>query len=167
MGAPRTLKNFALFANGAWLADTKEVTRAKLTTKLEEWRGGAMDAPLQLDMGMEKIDFEYSLAGPDRNAISGFRGSLSGENLRFAGAYQDDATGTVTQIEITVRGRVSEVDPGSQKAGEPGEYKTKVACSYYREEWDGRVLIEIDILNMVCIVDGVDRLAELRAAIGI
>ena len=40
-----------------------------------------------------------------------------------------------------------------------------MALVYYRLEWNGEVLIEIDVLNMVHIVGGIDRLADMRAII--
>jgi P2 family phage contractile tail tube protein len=40
-------------------------------------------------------------------------------------------------------------------------------CAYYQLTIDGKEIIEIDIINMVLKVDGVDRLAEHRKAIGL
>ena len=42
----------------------------------------------------------------------------------------------------------------------------KTACSYYKLTINGATGIEIDLQNMVEIVNGVDRLAEQRRAIG-
>ena len=42
-----------------------------------------------------------------------------------------------------------------------------LAVRYYRFEHGGEVLHEIDVDNMIRIVDGTDRLAEQRAALGI
>ena len=41
------------------------------------------------------------------------------------------------------------------------------ALTYYKLSVDGEVLVEIDLLNFVYIVDGDDRLAEHRKALGI
>ncbi len=61
-----------------------------------------------------------------------------------------------------MRGRHEEIDMGEQKVGEGGEFKAKMALVYYRLEWNGEVLIEIDVLNMIHMVGGVDRLADMR-----
>jgi uncharacterized protein len=37
---------------------------------------------------------------------------------------------------------------------------------YYKESIDGVVLFEIDVLNNIFIVDGIDQLAAQRAAMG-
>ncbi|MGJ0639506.1 phage major tail tube protein, partial [Xenorhabdus bovienii] len=39
--------------------------------------------------------------------------------------------------------------------------------TYYKLTWDGEVMIEIDTVNMVEIVGGVDRLEAHRRAIGL
>jgi hypothetical protein len=69
-------------------------------------------------------------------------------------------------VEIVVRGRHSEIDFGSAKAGEDTEFKVKTACSYYKLSINGATVIEIDLLNMVEVIDGTDRLAAQRRAIG-
>ncbi|PTW45189.1 P2 family phage contractile tail tube protein [Sphingomonas faeni] len=66
-----------------------------------------------------------------------------------------------------MRGRHEEMDMGEQKLGEGGEFKVKTAIAFYRLVWNGVTLIEIDVLAGTLIVDGIDRRAELRAAIGI
>ena len=56
---------------------------------------------------------------------------------------------------------------GAAKAGDDTEFKVKTACSYYKLTINGMVEIEIDLVNMVENVGGVDRLAEQRRAIGV
>ncbi len=86
--------------------------------------------------------------------------------LRFAGAYQRDDTGEVDAIEVVVRGRHQEIDQGKAKPGDDTEFKFKTVASYYKVSINGAVLVEIDIVNMIEIVNGVDRLADQRRAIG-
>jgi P2 family phage contractile tail tube protein len=38
---------------------------------------------------------------------------------------------------------------------------------YYKEEHDGVLVHEIDVINMVRTVDGTDLLADMRAALGV
>jgi P2 family phage contractile tail tube protein len=57
--------------------------------------------------------------------------------LRFAGAYQNDETGRIDAVEVTVRGRHEEIDQGEHKPGEGGEFKVKSALVYYRLDWNG------------------------------
>lgn len=167
MALPRKLKNLNVFNEGSsWLGQVSAVTLPKLARKFEGYRGGGMDGEVQLDMGQEALELETTCGGPMRDAIVQFGETrVAGLYRRFAGAFQNDGTGAVDQVEVTVRGRPQEIDMGEQKVGEGGEFKDKWALAYYRLEINGRVMIEIDILNMVFVVDGVDRLAEQRAAI--
>lgn len=169
MGIPRTLKNLMLFHNGvAYMGEVPSVTLPKLTRKLEAWRGGGMDSPVKLDMGGgDDLDLEFTSGGPLRAAIRAFGGTLTGEMLRFAGAYQDDSSGAVDTVEVIVRGRMSEIDFGDAKVGEVSELKHSMACAYYKLDWNGTTEIEIDPVNLVFTVGGVDRMAEIRGALGI
>jgi P2 family phage contractile tail tube protein len=62
---------------------------------------------------------------------------------------------------------VTKYDGGENKQGESGTTKIATECSYYQLTIDGKEVIEIDVVNMVMKVDGVDRLAEHRRAIGL
>ncbi|MBB4617999.1 phage major tail tube protein [Sphingomonas abaci] len=167
MALPRKLKIMDVFNEGqSWMGQVSSVTLPKIAMKGEDWRGAGMIGEVTIDMGLEKLELETTCGGPMRDSIRqlGTPG-VAGTFRRFAGGYQDDSTGEVTRVDITMRGRPVEIDKGEAKVGEGGEFKDKWALSYLREEWDGRVLVEIDLLNGVYIVDGVDRYAELRNAI--
>ncbi|MBK1616805.1 hypothetical protein CKO44_25580 [Rubrivivax gelatinosus] len=43
----------------------------------------------------------------------------------------------------------------------------KTAISYYRLTLNGEVLIEIDLVNMIENVGGVDRMAAVKSALGV
>ncbi len=167
MALPRKLKNMNLFSEGAsYLGLAITVTLPKLGRKLEEYRGAGMDGTVKLDQGGEPMELEFTLSGPDRAILRQYgKPGIAGTFLRFVGAYQDEGTGTVDTIEVTVRGRYEEIDFGEQKVGEGGEFKCKVAVAYYRLEWNGVEEIEIDVVGGVHRVGGVDRMAEITAAV--
>lgn len=171
MALPRKLKNLNLFNDGGSCKGVvSSVTLPKLARKLEAWRGGGMDGPVKVDLGLsdDGLQLEWTLGGWDLLALRQFGAtSASGVQLRFAGAVQRDDTGEVSAVEVVVRGRHEEIDFGESKPGEDTEHKVVTTCSYYKLTVDGEELIEIDLLNMICIVDGVDLLAEQRAAIGL
>lgn len=169
MAFVRKLKNMNLFNEGrSYLAEVQSVTLPKLNRKLDDYRGGGMDGTVKIDLGADAMEMEWTLGGPDRHVLRQFgRPGLAGTFLRFAGSYQNDATGRYDTVEVTVRGRHEEIDLGEAKLGDAGSSDTKVKtqCVYYRLEWNGRTEVEIDVLNMVYIVDGVDILVQQRAAI--
>lgn len=169
MALPRKLKNMNLFNDGvSFVGVASEVVLPKLTRKLEEYRGGGMNGPIDTDLGIEKLEAEHSYGGLVREIFNQFGiARVDGVLLRFAGAYQRDDTGEVDAVEVVMRGRHSEIDPGSSKAGDDTEFKVKSSLSYYKLTINNEVVIEIDILNMIELVNGEDRLADQRAAIGL
>jgi P2 family phage contractile tail tube protein len=68
---------------------------------------------------------------------------------------------------VTLRGGIKEVDMGDWKPGDKAEIKHAIKAVYYKLEIDGRVMYEIDPLNMIQVVDGVDQLAAERSAVGL
>ena len=169
MGLPRKLKNFALFVDGVnYMGEVPEITLPTQSRKLEEYRGGGMNMPVKLDFGMEKMEIEWTAAGWIKDLLASW-GTPKHDAvlLRFAGAVQADDREDVTALEIVVRGRHSEFDPGSAKAGDPTEQTYKMAVSYYKLTLDGKVLFEIDAINMIENVNGEDRMAQVRAALGV
>lgn len=168
MGLPRKIKNMNLHADGVGhLGVVSEFSMPKLAVKLEDWRGGGMLGPLGIDMGLEKIEPEFTLGGLADTALRQFGAAThDAAALRFSGAFQDDSTGAWSAVEAHCRGRYAEIDFGKAKPGDDTEHKYKMACSYYRLVVQGQDWIEVDFLNAVFIVFGQDRYAEMRAIIG-
>ncbi len=169
MALPRKLKNMNLYNDGSsWLGLCPSVTLPKLGRNFEEYRAGGMDTPVKIDMGGQALEMEFTAGGFIRQVYAQF-GAVGADDimLRFVGAYQNDQSGQVSAAEVIVRGRHEEIDPGNSKPGEDTELKVKSALSYYKLNWEGREVVEIDALNMVFRVNGVDCLAEQRRVLGI
>lgn len=169
MALPRKLKNLNLFNDGeSYIGQVSELTLPTLTRSMEEYRGGGMSGPVQIDNGQEAIEMEWTLGGLVRSALEQYGITRhDGVQLRFAGAYQRDDTGAVDAVEVVVRGRHSEIDFGTAKPGDDTEISVTTACSYYKLVINGTTVIEIDLVNMIENVGGIDRLSEQRRAIGL
>jgi len=169
MGMPSKLKNFNLFNDAnSYQGLVAEMQLPKLARKMEAYRGGGMDGEVDVDLGQEKIELEWTIGGFDKIVYSQY-GNVKADLalLRFNGAYQRDDTQEVTAVQVVVRGRHSELDPGTQKGGADSPTKVKTTCTYFKLTVDNEDLIEIDLLNFVFIVNGVDQLAKQRSAIGL
>lgn len=160
-------KNFNVFFDGrGYAGEAEEFTPPKLAIKADEFQGGGMAAPVDITMGHEKLEAEFTLISVDRHAIGAFNiveGREVGVTLREA---LESADGTVTAVTHNMRGKVKEVDQGSVKAGEKGALKVALSLTYYRLTHGGAVVQEIDVPNMICKQNGVDLLAPFRAALG-
>ena len=93
--------------------------------------------------------------------------TVDGVQLRFTGSIQRDDTGEVQAVELVVRGRHKELDSGEWKTGVSSTTKVSGTNSYAKLTINGEVLYEIDLVNMIHIVDGVDLMEAHRNALGL
>jgi uncharacterized protein len=165
MSFHRTLQDMNLYSEGnEYRGCAKSVTLPKLVLKLNELRLGS--GTVKVLNGDEALSLEFTLNSPEMSILRQYaRPGIAGTYIRFAGAWQREDTGAVDTCEVTVRGRYEEMDLGEFKIGEEGDFKHKFACAYFRFEWNGEEIIERDLLNYVFRVGGVDRLADINAAI--
>ena len=168
MAMPRKLKMMNLFVDGnKYAGQATEITLPKLAMKTEEFRAGGMIGAVDVNLGLEKLECEVKMGGYMTEFIRQFAGGMSGTPLRFAGSYQDDKTEEVTAIEVVMRGRFTEIDSGNSKVGDDTEQTFKAALTYCKLLENGREIFEVDMLNAILKVDGKDKLAEHRKAIGL
>ena len=162
------LRNVNLFVDGRGYAGCVQMVQLpKLALATEEHRAGGMDAPVEIDMGMEKLEATWSMDSVDADLLRRW-GLSAGEQTAavFRGALQSEDN-TVKSVAATCRGVLREVDWGDWKPGEKATLKCTMAVRRYTLAVDGETVHDIDVANMVRVVDGVDQLAAQRAALGI
>ncbi|KVU67072.1 phage major tail tube protein [Burkholderia ubonensis] len=169
MALPSKLKNFNVFEDGvSYVGQVPEIQLPKLSRKMEAYRGGGMNAEVDIDLGMEKLELGLTMGGFMKEMFKTWGTSkIDGVTVRFAGSYQRDDTEETDAVEVYVRGRYKEIDPGKAKSGDNADQTGTLSLSYYRLVSNGETLIEIDIPNFIEIVGGKDRLAEQRRALGL
>ena len=168
MALPKILRNFSLYVDGIGYAGrVTEATPPTLSVQTEEFRAGGMDAPAEIDMGLEALELSFTLAEYDPAVLRQF-GLLDQNAVQVAlrGALLDNGT-QATSIVVNGTGHFKEYDPGSFAAGEATEASFTMGLRYYRLTIGGDVIHEIDVENMVRIINGADQLASIRTAIGI
>lgn len=170
MALPKTLKHFNMFIDGRGYAGrVEEVQLPKLSRKMIEYSAGGMLGPIEMDMGMEKLDGELTLAEFSRELLVTFGiCDASGVLLRFRGAaIADDADCTTSAIEVVMRGRFKEIDMGTAKHGEKGQMKLSYTLTRFEYHENDVNLIEIDLINMIENINGVDRTKQTRDALAL
>ena len=170
MAMPRKLKNLMLFNDAnIYRGVVKSVTLPTLGRKMEAYRGAGMNGPVKADLGFsdDGIQFEWKTGGLDLISLKQFAMvNASGVALRFSGAFEQDDTGEVSAVEIVVRGRHETIEMGDAQPGEDTEHSMTTTCTYYKLTVDNEEIIEIDLLNFIEKVAGVDMLEKQRNALG-
>ena len=170
MALQDVLRDFVLY-NGA----DRQVGRIDnfkpppLKSMIEKFRGAGMDSTMPVDMGMEELVASWTCSGIDRLTYQGF-GLMNGvrTTIKVRAAVVDPVTGIAKPVFHTMIGLIDELDPSDYKPGDRATIGTKMSCTYYKLEHTipGLPLIEVDVINGVRIINGVDQLAALRALVG-
>lgn len=165
---PRVLKNLNLFVDGQGYAGRiDEITLPKLTIQTEEHRGGGMDLPVELDMGMAALTGQATVSDIDPALFASF-GLLSseGQPITVRGGTQAQGNPAVTPVTVNMRGSWKEIDFGGWKPGAKAPLTLAYTLTYYKLTIDGTELIEIDAINMIRKINGTDQLEAMRTALG-
>lgn len=165
---PQTLYNTNLFVDGvSFSGDVPSLGLPKLTIKTDDYRGGGMDGPIEMDQGLDKLEANFTTNGVRFEALKYFGlADQTAFNAVFRGSFKGQK-GATTAVIATLRGMLKEVDPGDWKPGDKAEFKFAIAVSYYKLEVGGRLMYEIDPLNSVRVINGVDQLAAVRRDLGL
>ena len=165
---PQVLFDTNLFMGGiSFAGDVPSVTLPKLTVKTDSFRGGGMGGEIEMDMGLEKLEASFTTIGVRRESMKYFGlADQTSCNAVFRGAFKE-LGGKVTPVIATMRGMLKELDMGDWKPGDKAKNKYAMALQYYKLEIDGRVMYEIDMVNCVRVIDGVDQMADVRSALGL
>ncbi|WP_319778453.1 phage major tail tube protein [Maridesulfovibrio sp.] len=164
---PKKLKKFTAWVSGeSYLGKVPELEPPKLSLKTEEYRSGGMDVPVEIDMGMEKLEATATFAEYSPELFEKF-GIVEGEDvsITFRGAIRANAEADAVILEM--RGRLRELDPGTWKAGDDSTLKVAIAIRYYKVTIAGSEVVEIDPVNIIRKIGGVDQLETERSALGI
>lgn len=162
---PRIIKNMNLFVDGVGMAGFIEtLTTPTLALQMEEHRAGGMDIPVELDMGMDKLECSFELSEPNETAIRclGFPGKL----FIARSAIQRDGEAALPYI-VNMTGTLKSMDPGGWQVGQKNNHTFSIALTYYKLSVAGAEIVEIDAINMIRKINGEDQVASIRSAIGI
>lgn len=165
---PKTLRNFGIFVEGfGKVGLVTELEPPKQVIKTEEHRAGGMDIPIDIDIGMEKMEATLKFAEYDLQ-IFRTAGMVHNNQVQLVarGGAQRQGEAQVHQIKLTMFGGWQELDWGAWKAGDKTEFTAKMSLSYFKHEEDGVVITEIDALGMKRIIGGTDQMQLMREATG-
>jgi P2 family phage contractile tail tube protein len=168
MAAEDILKYLNLIVDGrGYAGKIEEYNSPDLTLITEDFRAGGMDAPIDLEMGMEKLTCSFVLSSYDADALALWGVKLSAGVQFTAKGSLESRDGATKAVSHKMTGKLISLARGTWGSGSKPSLTITVSLTYYQEVHDGVVLSEIDVINMVRIIGGVDQLAAHRANIGI
>lgn len=89
-------------------------------------------------------------------------------DCRLANQEYDQALGKHKFVpnRVFVRGSVTKNDLGKAAKGSPYDGSTEIEVIYIKLERNGKILVELDKINYIYVVNGVDYMANIRKALG-
>lgn len=166
---PAVLKNFNVFVDGDSYAGTaKTIELPEIVKKTEDYRGAGMIGDIALDMGFEKLEATITFTGVDRRHFAQLaKCSVNDLPIRFIGAYERQDTCQHVTREIYMRGSLTSLPLGEMELGSLNEQELGYHVTYIKINDDGENFLEIDLVNGVCVIAGIDKTAEINGLLGL
>ncbi|MFV2028884.1 phage major tail tube protein [Neisseria sp. S1] len=168
MKLPMKVKGFNLFFEGLNLHGlVVDVTRPKISFKTEAYRPGGFDVDVQIEQGLESLELEFTAGGYTAEVIREMGGSVAGKVIRYQGSLESEDESEFGELVGEARGRITEVDYGTDKQGDDTEVKFKMQLVYWRETLNGKPILEIDALGGKLQIGDKDLRADRRRRLGL
>ena len=166
MAGDNLLYRWSIWVDGIGKAgNAKEYTPPTLEVLTSDFQAGDMDMPIPVDEGMAAMETSFSLFGVDVTVLPLF-GLRQGAKpkLSVRSTYTDTQGGSYELVE-ELSGMITKIERDTQDTGSQRDKAMKVTMKldYYKVSRDGFVLIEVDPVNHVRKLGGVDVLEGIRA----
>lgn len=164
---PKIIKDCTAFIDGiGYEGRVTEMEIPKIAFATDDHRGGGMDGPVPIEMGMEGLTCAATFAemAPE---LYGLLGRTEADNHPIVFRASQERGAFSEPVVATCRGGWKQVDPGTWKPGDKAATKFEGALTYFKLQVAGRTVVEVDLENAVRIIDGVDQLAGRRRALGL
>ena len=160
------LKDWNAFVDGVGYAGQVDTyTPPPLTIAQEDYRAAGMDAPIAQDMGMEKLTATLVFKNMPPEIVKRFGLVKNAETRITMRGSRENFDGTGAAEVHNLRGRIFSATESTWQRGE-STYEIGVELHYLKQSLNGDDLVEIDVLNMVRVIGGVDQLADRRKRLG-
>lgn len=164
------LQGFTMFIDGLDFGiDTEEVEIPLPTPVMQDYRGGGMDLGLNQPMSaLDALEFTVKMAGhnPDimrRMALAPGRTS----RVTFRGGLLRETDGGIAPHVCVVEGAINGGTRDRWQRGEKSGVEFVInGVKYMRYEADSSIIHELQVWPPKRVINGIDQLADLNAALG-
>ncbi len=166
---PPVLKNFNVFVDSdSYAGLAKSITLPEIVKKTEDYRAAGMIADISLDLGFEKLEATITYTGVDSRHFSQLATcGVSDLPIRFVGAYTSQDTCELISRDVYMRGMITTLPLGELTLGEINEQELTYSVTYLKVVDNGVTLLEIDAVNGVYVVNGVNKTSEINQLLGL
>lgn len=162
--------DYSVYKDGVRFLGTTQVTLPNIGFKTLEMSGAGIAGTVEsVVLGhLEQMSMTMNFRTLNKEAISLTAPAKHTIDLRAAVQENDTSTGAMKAKKIK---NVLVVIPktmagGTYQPANPTDTSVEFAVSYWKQTIDGEVVLEIDPLNYICSINGVDYLKDVRDALG-
>lgn len=162
---------FILRESGEIEVGVADVTLPKISYMTDTISGAGLAGEIETPtMGqLSSMDFGINWRTINKSLIK--LAAPSFHALEFRGAQQvmdsQHEELKIESVRIVVRGLPKEADLGKGQTAAKTDSSTTLECTYLKVEIDGDTVVEIDKLNGICIIGGIDYWNAIREALGL
>lgn len=165
------LTNGNMYINGnSYLGTIEEVQLPDVKGKYAEHKALGMNGSVELPSGIDKMESKIKFNAPYARVMKLAANPYESHTLMFRGNLETyEGAQRVGQVpyKCVMKAGFKNVNPGSMKQHDNVEMESMLNVTYCKLEIDNEEIFEIDVLNNIHKVDGVDILAVYRANLGI
>lgn len=163
-------QKYRLVVDGMGTQGTTKTVKLPVIEVLKEgFRAGDMIIEDSIDMGIAPLNMSFTLLGRPYALVK--KQGMGKDGVIPMTLYKSVNTGSDDRApsKVIIRAGITKSDSGDDEAGKLGETTFDLDVKYYREEFNGDVIYEIDTnpLNQICIINGVDYMAKDRENLGL
>lgn len=168
---PDKLTNFTAYRNGNEYLGVVDVELPDLEMMTETLSGagiaGEMDLPNIGHFASMSTTINWRVLERANFKLA----RLEVQQLDFRGSIQtfDSGSGTFKHdpVKVTIRGLPKNTPLGSLGVGKSMDNSNELEVIYIKVLINNVTVVEIDKMNYICVIDGVDYLAKVRANLGL
>lgn len=162
--------NFSVYEGANEFLGMAEATLPEISMIAEEIKGagiaGSFSGPYAGHF--EPMSLTLNFRSTTRAAVQLLKPEAHQIELRVAQQKWDNNSGKniVESVKHVVVATPLKYAPGKLASASPTDGSGEYSVSYYAMFIDGQKVIEIDIINFICYINGEDYLADVRTALG-
>lgn len=168
---PEKLINFRVYEDGKDLLGVADAQLPSIEAMSDTVKGagiaGEVDSPVLGHFGSMTLTLNWRTVTRPTVHLAQQRT----HNLDLRGAIQVYNSGTgeykVSPLKVTTRCIPKKTDLGKLDVGASSDASNEFEVTYIKVSLDGKVVIEIDKYNYICVINGTDYLKQVREALGL